>query len=349
MNSANLDNELNDKMPLCSLDGCLVATTGKCHLNNDPLESCPNYGRTNIEGEEEIPVKSSTDTAAPIEICSGDAMQLDDLVVLVRGRSVRTVALVGEQRAGKTTLLASIYAMYCKGEFGGYGFAGSRTLVGFAKRHHLALLNSGRTDPTTPRTSRDDPVAFFHLALARRRNDAIELIISDRSGEAYEAARLDTELIGNLPELKIADRICFLLDGAKLASNELRPAYARQFKQLIHALHDNGALAQTDHVEVLATKFDVTAAPGGTEDQVRYLDFFESQIVAEFKEHGLAITCHRVCALPKTNEQIGFHGLEDTIKRWTAIEPLPTVAPVAIHDAPRQIDRLLARTSGGVA
>ena len=45
-------------------------------------------------------------------------------------------------------------------------FAGSRTLVGFGKRHHLALLNSGRTDPTTPRTSRDEPVAFFHLALS---------------------------------------------------------------------------------------------------------------------------------------------------------------------------------------
>ena len=88
-------------------------------------------------------------------------MHLQDLVDFVRTTVVRTVALIGEARAGKTTLLASIYAMYCKGPFAGKEFVSSTTLVGFAKRHHLALLNSGRAHPTTPHTSRDEPVAFF--------------------------------------------------------------------------------------------------------------------------------------------------------------------------------------------
>ena len=157
-----------------------------------------------------------------------------------------------------------------------------------------------------------------------------------------------SRLIEKLPELQQADRVCFLLDGAKLASKERRPAYARQFKQMIHALHDNGALAYAKHVEVLATKFDLTRTRGNTEDHIKFLGSYERQIIAEFKEHGLEITCHRVCALPKTDDTIGFLGLEDMVKRWTAAEPLPSVAPVPIRDAARQIDRLLARITGQV-
>jgi len=340
---------MNTTSTLCSVAECQVAASGKCQLGHDPVESCPNFGQMEaVVDDADAAVTPPKDAAKPIEICSGDVMSLEDLAAFMRARPVRTVALIGEHRAGKTTLLASVYAMYCKGAFAGMEFAGSRTLVGFAKRHHLALLNSGRADPTTPRTSRDDPVAFFHLALASRRGSIVDLIISDRSGEAYGAARLDTELIEELPELKQADRACFLLDGAKLASNEQRPAYTRQFKQMIHAMHDNGALANVKHVEVLSTKFDLTSRRGRVGDRLEILDSYERQIVAEFKEHGLEIKCHRVCALPKTDETVGFHGLDDMIRRWTAVEPFPSVAPVPIPDAARQIDRLLARTIGDV-
>jgi hypothetical protein len=335
---------------LCSIAECPVAITGKCHLGHDPVESCPNYGHAEgTAGDVGVAAETGDDGLKPIEICSGDVMHLEDLESFVRAKLVRTVALIGEQRAGKTTLLASMYAMYCKGRFAGLEFAGSRTLVGFAKRHHLALLNSGRTDPATPRTSRSDPVAFFHLALARRPGDVVDLIVSDRSGEAYGAARIDTDLIQRLPELQQAERVCFLLDGAKLASQEQRPAYARQFKQMIHAFHDNGALAHAKAVEVLATKFDLTKTRGNPGDHIKFLDSYESQISAEFREHGLGIACYRVCALPKTDETVGFVGLDDMIKRWTAPVPLPAVAPAPIGDAPRQIDRLLARTTGALA
>lgn len=335
---------------LCPIAECSVATSGKCHLGNDPVESCPNYGHAEAAIDHaDQPTEAVTEKLQPVGICSGDVMNLDDLASFVRAKSVRTVALIGEQRAGKTTLLAAIYAMYCKGPYAGLSFAGSRTLVGFAKRHHLALLNSGRMGPTVPRTSRDDPVAFFHLALVGQRRDVTDLIISDRSGEAYEAARIDTDLIQRLPELKHADRACFLLDGAKLASKEQRPAYARQFKQMIHALHDNGALADAKAIEVLATKFDLTKTRGNTEDQIKFLDAYESQIFAEFRERGLDVACYRVCALPKSDETFGVVGLDDMIRRWTAVPPMPAVDPAPIGDAPRQIDRLLAKATGGPA
>jgi hypothetical protein len=259
------------------------------------------------------------------------------------------VALVGERKAGKTTLLASIYAMFLKGPYAGLKFAGSVTLVGFAKRHYLALLNSGRMDPTTPRTSRDDPPSFFHLALSKGGAAPVNLIIADRSGEAYGDARISTDLISDLPELRQADRVCFLLDGARLASKESRAAYARQFKQLIHALHDNGALANVGAVEVLATKFDDVNKRNDAVEQLKYLDDYETSLVAEFAERGLIIECFRICALPKKDRSIGFVGLEEAVGRWMASPVRPEIRPIPIADAQRQIDRLSAKPVGEVA
>jgi hypothetical protein len=338
---------MNSPQRLCQIAECQVETTGKCHLGNDPVERCPNYGHAAADGV--VATEVASQKPKPVEICSGDVMHLDDLASFIRERPVRMVALVGEQRAGKTTLLASIYEMYCKGPFAGLSFAGSRTLVGFAKRHHGALLNSGRTDPTVPRTSRNDPVAFFHLALARRPGDIVHLVMSDRSGEAYKDARIDTDLIQKLPELLQAERVCFLLDGAKLSNKEQRPAYTRQFKQMIHALYDNGALANAKAIEVLATKFDLTRTRGDPEGQIRFLNEYERQILDEFKEYGINVECHRVCALPKTDQTVGFVGLDELVKRWTASPAMPDVAPPPITDAERQIDRLLARAMGAHA
>jgi hypothetical protein len=336
---------MNSVASLCSVRDCPVQSTGKCKLGNDPVESCPNYAQDEsgvAALDEELEV--SPEKSAPVRIVSGDVIHLDDVAVFARQRQIRTVALVGEHKAGKTTLLASIYEMYCKGPFAGATFAGSRTLVGFAKRHHLALLNSQRTSPTVPRTSRNDPPAFFHLALAVKPGVIVDLVLSDRSGEAYSFARTATELIPSLSELALAERICFILDGARIASIEQRTSYARKFKQMIHALDDNGALAHRPAVEVLSTKFDITKTRIDAEDQLKYLTDYEHQIVEEFARRDLEVECYRVCALPKRDHTVGFVGLDEAVRRWTVPLPLPGVLPDTLSNTPRQIDRLLAKT-----
>jgi hypothetical protein len=296
-----------------------------------------------VEDVAEEKLEAPPEKSAPVSIAAADVMHLEDVSALARQRQIRTVALVGEHKAGKTTLLASIYEMYCKGPFAGMTFAGSRTLVGFAKRHHLALLNSQRTSPTVPRTSRNDPPAFFHLALARRPGDIVDLVMSDRSGEAYSFARTATNLIANLAELALAERICFILDGARIASIEQRASYTRKFKQMMHALNDNGALERAPAVEVLSTKFDITKTREDAEDQLRYLTDYEHQIVEEFARNKLAVGCFRVCALPRRDHTVGFVGLDDAVRRWTDRVPLPSIHPTGLANAPRQIDRMLAK------
>jgi hypothetical protein len=333
---------------LCSRPGCKVAETGKCDLKNDPVELCPNYGKTPQQGDtqsKEQPANQGSGRDV-IEVSSGDAMEWEDLETFARGHRMRTVSLIGEPRSGKTTLIAAIYASLCKGAVGDRVFVGSRTLVGFAKRHHLALLNSGRPSPKTPRTSSNDPPSFFHLALRpQTRGSLSHLIVSDRSGEAYQAARQDTSLVGELTELRLADRACFVLNAAKLINPERHAAYSRQFKQMIYAFRDNGAFRDDVAIEVVATKIDVTKKPDRAAESAAILDEYEALIVEEFKKAGIEFSFHRVCALPKSHLETGYLGLAETVARWTTPNALPDTAQPAVGDASRQIDRLLAKVA----
>jgi hypothetical protein len=332
---------------LCSRPGCEVAQTGQCDLKHDPVELCSNYGKaaqqqTALPSEEQPTIQRGTRVA--IEISSSDTMEWEDLEAFSRGHRIRAVSLIGEPRSGKTTLIAAIYASLCKGAIGDRVFVGSRTLVGFAKRHHLALLNSERRSPKTPRTSSDDPTAFFHLALRPKDGGPIShLIISDRSGEAYQAARQDTALVKNLTELRLAERACFVLNAAKLTNPERHAAYSRQFKQMIYAFRDNGVFRDNVAVEVLVTKIDTTKKPDRAARSAAILDEYEAKIVDEFKVAGIEFGFHRVCALPKSHLETGYLGLAETVARWTAPQQLPDAVQPAVGDAFRQIDRLLAK------
>ncbi|MFD1987434.1 hypothetical protein ACFSOZ_34000 [Mesorhizobium newzealandense] len=333
---------MNVAAPICSDTACQVQVDGVCRLGNDPVEGCPHYA---IETDEiEVPAEEQEPRVAqPVPIWSSEALLLDDLVALKRRRQVRTIALVGEQKVGKTTLLASIYGAYCKGPFADLTFVGSETLLAFARLQSFALVSSERGSPTIPRTSRRDPLSFFHLALARAGGEVVDLAIADRSGETYTTARTSTDVIATLAELRHADRVCFLLDGARLASMDNRTAYTRHFRQMINALNDSGALAAGQDVEILSTKFDITRTADQDEKNVEFLDEYQARLVSDFQKKGLAISSHHICALPKADRGVGLVGLDKMVQRWTARRPLPEVAPQPVHNATRQFDRLLAK------
>jgi hypothetical protein len=335
---------MNVAAPICNYEGCKVQIDGTCALGNDPVESCEHYA-AEVAPIEDLDEPEEVRTASPVQIWASDTMSLEGYSALSRRRRLRTVALVGEEKVGKTTLLCSIYAMFCKGPYADLTFAGSETLLGFAKLQAFAMLSSGRSSPTVPRTSRRNSLAFFHLALARSGKDVVDLVIADRSGETYADARTSTHLIETLDEFRLADRVCFLLDGDRLASRDERTAYTRNFRQMINALHDNGALARAKDIEILSTKLDITR--GSNASDVEYLNEFQARLLQDFASKGLSISAHEVCALPKADRKVGIVGLNELIRRWTEPAPFPDVLPRSVVDAPRQIDRLLSKIAGG--
>lgn len=260
-----------------------------------------------------------------------------------RNRSrAQTVVLIGEQKTGKTTLLAALYGLFCKGPVGEYEFVSSQTLYSFAERNHLALIHPDRADrtvPVTPRTSIGDSVGYFHLKV-RREETVSEIIISDRSGETFETARSDTSLLNRLTELAIADRVCFLLDAARLTKLETRHGYRRIFKQTIRALIDNDMIPKTAALEVVVTKTDRISRVVDERDLSAELAEYEEELKRDFGNAGFPFDVHRICALPRAAVSMGVVGMTELVERWVS-EPLDAdIAPVPVYTALRHIDRL---------
>lgn len=97
---------MNAVAPICNDKECKVQVDGNCRLKRDPVESCPNYApEKEVVDEAVVVAEEEPRTAPPVRIWPSEKMLLADLAVFVRGRRVRNVALVGEEKVGKTTLL----------------------------------------------------------------------------------------------------------------------------------------------------------------------------------------------------------------------------------------------------
>ncbi|WP_376743306.1 hypothetical protein [Ensifer canadensis] len=330
-----------DASTICSNPECQVAQLGHCHLDHDPIDSCPNYGQDEVEeldpGDvEEEPVSPIKETVDGVELRPNTRIQ-ENAVTRFRNRTrTNTIVLVGEQKAGKTTLLAALYGLFCKGPVGAFEFAGSQTLYAFAERNHLALYEPERDAPSTPRTSLGEDVSFFHLKL-KSGEEMSDILISDRSGEAFETARVNTAFIDRLSELSLADRVCFLLDAARLTKIETRSGYRRIFKQTIRSLLHNDAVPKSAVLEVLVTKLDRVS---DIADLLQQVSEYESELLEEFGGLGQEFVIHRVCALPRANVGLGFLGMEELIARWASSVGPADILPTKVGGALRQIDRV---------
>ncbi|ESY85779.1 hypothetical protein X739_16125 [Mesorhizobium sp. LNHC220B00] len=251
----------------------------------------------------------------------------------------QTVVLIGEQKTGKTTLMAALYGLFCKGPVGGLEFVGSHTLYSFAERNHLAMVRPDRAAPTTPRTSIAEAVGYFHLKV-RNGENASDVIVSDRSGETFEAARVDTSLMDRLTELALADRVCFLLDAARLTNIAARHGYRRIFKQTIRALVDNDVIPKTAVIEVLVTKIDRVSREREGRDLSAEVAEYEAELTREFGDAGYTFNVYRICALPRAAVKIGFLGIEELVGRWASTPADADIAPKPVDNALRSIDRL---------
>ncbi|MDW5312994.1 TRAFAC clade GTPase domain-containing protein [Rhizobium sp. PL01] len=325
---------------------------GTCILGHDPIDSCEHFltaeADLNADHGDDVETLDPGDEfdtpgqANGVPLQSNRAITENDITEF-RGRfHTKTIVLVGEQKAGKTTLLATIFGLFCAGPVGRFSFAGSQTLLAFAERRHLALEKSKRVSPSTPRTSRADPVSFFHLCLSdSTSNNPTNLIISDRSGEAYDDARKNTQLIDKLVELRMADIVCFLLDAGKLTDLETRAGYKRKFRETIRALVDNEALTGTAEIEVLITKLDKLQRKDVEPSLADDLASYENELRREFGSRIAFFDIHRICALPRANMATGVVGLVEMVERWCAPDPQIDTRPKPIADAARHFDRLV--------
>lgn len=252
----------------------------------------------------------------------GTELSGDDLNAVTASRSCRIIVVGGEPAVGKTTLLTAIYEQFRLGPFGGFMFAGSRTLPAFEERCHLGRAVSGRLTPDTPRTTTRPEPAFLHISIARQPSMAkCDLLLSDISGEDFLAARDSTEDAERLDIVRVAARFCLLVDGAALQDRRVRHTLVSGSRILMRSLLEAKVLSSTSTVELLLTKADtLDSAP---KEALRFVDDALAAIRSEFEGQVATLDIARVAARPADGREP--HNLDSLLQRWCADLCLPPV------------------------
>lgn len=325
------------------------------------MESCPSFGQAEqVEIEEDFEIfdedeedddsegsKSVEQTRLPLP--SGEPLSPVEVDRFLLRKPAKFVTVVGEFDSGKTTLICALYEKFLKGSFAGYVFSGSNTLIGFEKRSHHSRVDSGRVAPDTLRTSLHDGLRYFHLSLANGESfkPRIELMLSDRAGEEYEKARGNSSLVDALIEVKKANVVVLLLDGARLADPIQRSGALQAVRQTIRAFLDGGALMKHSKVQVVTTKFDLLQSIQNREKLDAQVEQFQTNLLKDFSNRLGELSFWEIAARDPHGEFSAAHGMAELLMSWCAptsssIKPEPL--RVALES---EFDRLLARIPAG--
>lgn len=251
-----------------------------------------------------------------VDLPSGKGYPVDGADEVTRRVLTNVILFAGTAESGKTTLLASLYLMFHnKKEFAGYLFAGSSTLVGFETRVHSARIASDLDRPTTERSKFSE---LLHLRVRKqdRSAPARDLLLCDLWGEDFREARDSTDGCRRLAVIRRADAFALLVDGAKLARLDARQQAKSDPIALLRNILDCDMLAETAHVDVLYTKWDVVQRSSDREEIEAFAKHVQDEIARHFEKRVGRLKFWRVAAHPKEGDLPLGYGLEDLFREW---------------------------------
>ena len=172
-------------------------------------------------------------------------------------RRPTVLVLAGAVGSGKTSVYAAIYERLSRGEFGGWMFAGSRTIAGLEERCFWWRTASGSPAPDMPAT-RQNALPWLHICLrdAELRRPAQDLLLGDFDGERFQHVRDGVVDPASLPFLRRADYVGVVIDGANIADETRRVAERHDVLNLLSELRKPGALAGQRSLFLIVTKID---------------------------------------------------------------------------------------------
>lgn len=337
----------------CKKTDCQVALTGACADGHSPFESCPYFGErtaaathVGYDGEIEDSSSGQRHEIKRVSLPPGEALTSEEVDQFLRWRAANFVCIIGDTNSGKTTFVCALYDRFLRGAFAGFAFVGSRTLVSLERRSHYARVESGRVTPETARTSLQEGLRYFHLAVApvgqpERRSD---LLLADRSGEIYASARANTSFVADLAEIPQANRVAILLDGRRVTDVVERNGAIQAVRQMLRALVDNRALGSTSTVQVITTKFDLIAASPDRQEIADRIATFRERLTLDFAPRLKSLSYYEIAARDPTNTFMAAYGMDDLLRDWIGSTPEPPSVPITALPLRSEFDRLLART-----
>lgn len=264
------------------------------------------------------PAESSSGMDDLIDLHRGEGYPLDGADEITRRSLTNVILFAGTAESGKTTLLASLYLMFQKDRkqpFGGYSFAGSRTLVGFEKRVHLARVTSGLDKPKTERSTVSE---LLHLRVRKhdRSSPSKDLLLCDLWGEDFREARDSVDGCRRLGIVRRADAFVLLVDGAKLAKFDARQQAKVDPLMLLRNTLDCDMLAEEAHVDVLFTKWDILGQSPDREDTEKFATHIQDEVKRRFAHRVGSLAFWQVAAHATEGNVPIAHGLEDLFRTW---------------------------------
>lgn len=285
-----------------------------------------------MANENDIPTTADSTVSTPlvadtvkeedvIELHHGEALNTKEAAELACGSHTRRVVVCGRSDSGKTTLIASIFERFNKAPFAGYLFAGSDTLIGFERICHHSRLLSGRLEPTTVRTARAVRHRFLHLRVCKE-NDGYthqDVLLSDVSGEEFQAAVNSEEDARALSLVRFADHIVVLSDGARLADVGSRQEERHFVNLLIRSLIQIGYLDKSSFVDVLFTKEDIIENAG---DVCKiFVKAIEEELRVSYEQQLGRLRFFSIAARDKENKRVVADGVDRVFPSWIEESP----------------------------
>lgn len=301
----------------CNKEGCKISDGEPCLDQHEKVEDCPNLIRT------QEPISESLQDSDAIDLPSGEDLDFDEATIITRAHITRVIVLAGAVGSGKTTLLASIYENFLRRPIAHYLFAGSRTLIGFDKRCHLARIASLRVTPDMERTKSGFDNKLLHLRV--RAKDFLspprDILFSDISGESFEMAKDSDEECKKINVIRRADHFAIVIDGEKLSTLELRHGALNDADLLLRRCIETEMLTDRSLVDVLFTKYDIIKLTD-EEENLKFMHHIETLIKSRYESKLKKLHFYKVAALPKKPSTLPlFYGLDDIFKSWIERTP----------------------------
>lgn len=333
-----------DQVDKCANTQCPIAKNGKC-IEGLVKEQCPHYGKEPLgaaeptEGNAAVESNSALPEAIEGRLMSSELLSQSQADRHFCSQRSYCISLVGPNEAGKTSLFASLYDLFQEGPFAGYACKWCETLHGFEIACHHSRLASQRTIPYTERTKLRAGLRYYQLTLRGEGRD-LNLLLADRAGEFYNDAASVPTKAADFEELRRADAIAVLLDGAKLIENGQRHGAKANLEMTLQGIIDSGVLGPVRRLAIVLTKMDLVLSSPRAEAAVREYASYANKLRDQFQAHFSEIQSFQVSSSPSATGTVERgHGLKALFDFWIAAAP-PLLETVDLKPSVRQFQRV---------
>ncbi len=214
--------------------------------------------------------------------------------------------------------------------------------MGFERKSFHSRAESGRSYPDTDRTSAQDGLRFFHLALSNE-TDLLrrDLLISERAGEVYREIRDRPDRAVDMVEIRKATTIAFIVDGERVAAPRKRAEVFSSIRNIVRVVTNSGNISSQTQIQLVVTKFDLLE--GDEKSQARdALATFEQTIETMLSGQFHFETFHTAARSLHPDSEPA-QGLAPLLKTWLRAKPLEVIDNPCLPELTDEFDKLLVR------